>query len=1003
MDSNKIESIEMNLDDFLIDHIMQSNFLKAIVITNKNKFNKLSHTNIGNYLAKKIKTIKQVIVTNNYLFYKSIIDITKLLGVVNLDFERGWKYFINNKLYNLDNFSNKLLKNYGVEIQIKILLCSFQSVFAHSKLYLEKIINNGKFGTNADYIIKEDPNSMFNVFVNIENDIITFSLNIIYKIWRATDELRNIIKVVYNTIDIDLTKNKYETHFIVFPNILIVQNYLQNLKKSKNKINLNFNTDFNTDLLKEEPGQTRAWSYVFINKDINNSNPQTRNTCIKKIKEMNESKELAIKYLLSQKETLDTQVDIIKIFNPFGSELINYKKKIFYKKIYNKHSEKIFFQSYYIYQIKLDDKVLFNIHVYKLVDITNNILERYIVYEVLDKFISNLNIKELIKLKFEYKDDTNQSKNTTLDNIIKFYINQSNTNTNILPKLNEILRKITIGRNIKPSTNNISQFLNNITQTLPMLNKNKLFPSKQSDFLLINFNEAAQSYNYSDCLPMIIKVLTEKPKIIVVCTQDSASKRLQHSKWLSPFSSNHHYQHVLGEILKSLYYNVKEKIDGSNTENLLRTKLLRKFSSRTVHNDKGIRTRIYFSSDFDNSQQKSESTKLNLGTFTERSLYDGAILTKLDFKVSEKDYKIAIVNCNLYYEHKPQTGLEKRIEEFNRIVKEFGLIQLSKDHDIFFCGDTNFRLFTHTKTNSNINSFDVIRSRQNVKSYIDNKKSLNERNEFYLVLKKNFLKKNSGNLPKKFNEDFNNLKKRHNNLRENENLSNQNFYQKLLKSFYQKLLKSFYQKLLKSMDLLGTHLTSKYMVDKTRYMYKEQLELFRLLKNSITDKSINSVFNINPKKNKNIRVPSQTDRILFALKNETSIAIDSNDFNIHLFPDKSDHKMISLTFNFESVIPKVISSNNSNNSNNNIYIIPESITENNSITALNYKNIESSKRTFIDGLFSLFKSSSNKNSIQTFKSKLTNIHNTYKTDLEKQIIKVEEPIIKVEEPIINSS
>jgi len=863
MDSNKIDSIKMDLDVFLVNYAVQSTFLVESFI-NKDHIKKISHDEIGPYLAQKITDIP-----NWEKTYISLINIHDLLEIVKLDSKRSWNYFINSILYNLNDFYEELQTIEPVNY-IKILMCSYQSIFFHSKNKLDENIHKGKRDMNSDYRIQDCNNSIFNVFINIKDGITTFSINKIYKIYRAKDESENIIKVVYNSIDIDLTNNEYKTDFIVFPNISIVNNYLPNLDKSKVQINSNFNRN----LLEPEEGQIRAWSYFFINRSIpDNSNPKNVNTCIKKIKEMDESKELEIKYLLSQQETSNTLISIIKIKYPFSSKIIDYKKKIFYIS-----TKKIFFQSYYIYEVSLERNVLFHIHVYQLLNITDNVLERYIVYKVLDRFI-NINIKELIKLKFEHKDDRN--KDTILDNIIKICINQSNTNTNILPKLNEILRKISIGRNVKPQENSITKFLNNITQTLPTLNKNKSFPSKQSDFLLISFNEAAQSYNYSDCLPMIIKVLTEKPKIIVVCTQDSASKRYE------LFRATH-YQHVFGEILKNLEYKCIEKVDGSSTKKNMETPsifgkifkslkgVVRTATVSLAQYNKGIRTRIYFLSEFRRqlynqnasltnasltNASLSNSKQLLLGTFTELSLYDGAILTKLNFKVSEKDYKIAVVNCNLFYKHQAQTGLEKRIEEFNRIVDEFKLSELNIEYDIFFCGDTNFRLFTHNITNNSA----VVRSRKIVKSYIDNKKSLNKSNEFYGVLQN-----------------------------------------KIEKSTEQSKEQIFYQKLLDSMNLLGTHLTSKYMVSKTNYSYLYHIKLYRLLNTTKINQTnlntlINSVFNITPKKNSNIRVPSQTDRILFSLKNDTSISINPNDFNIHLFLDKSDHKMISLTFNFQSI------------------------------------------------------------------------------------------------------
>ncbi len=997
MDSNKIKSIKMNFDDFLIDHVIQSTFLKEGII-NKNRFNNLPFSKIGKFLSETIKNRRKW--KESYELY---IDIDKLLNVIGLDSTRGWNYIINNKRYELNNFYQKLSELTGIECCIKILMCSYQSVFYYNLIYLNKIINNGKNGVNIDYRIKDNVKSIFNVFINIDNNNnnITIALNKIFNICSANDENDNCIKVVYTSININLTKNVYESEFIVFPNISIENNYL-NIKNNENNINRNFKRD----LSQPEEGQKRAWSYYFFlnknnfNKKELNIMPQTEENCLTEIQKMDISKILEIKYLISQIETVNTLRDIIHIENPFRFSMTNdnCKKKIFYNKIYNNTTIKTFFQSYYIYTINYNENIFCYIHVYQILNITDNILERYYVFD-------NLNIKELIELKFTYRN--NVQNNIILDNILKL----SNTlNPNSLSKLNKILSKITIDR-LKPNNNNISTFLNNITQSLPTLNKR--YPPEQSDFLLISFNEAAESYNYSDCLPIIIKVLTEKPKIIVVCTQDSASKRIE-------FLGATHFQHVLGEILKNLEYEVIEKVDGSSTNKNIEeapSTFFGKFAKSvtrtlTVNSrqvNKGIRTRIYFLSEFKDTQESreklSESKQLLLGKFTELSLYDGAILTKLNFKVSEKDYKIAVVNCNLFYKHQSNTGITKRTEEFHKIVNDFNLIDLNKEYDIFFCGDTNFRLFIEKKPNNQISEVNILR--QLVRTYIRGKTSLNNQNELHRMLfdnekkyKKN-LQNNKNEVNSRLNQiEANEKKKVSNNpdiLHEHLGKDLQKLYRELKtkQTDLESKLKNtnFYKKLLESMKLLGTHLTSKYMVDKKNYMvdkknymYKKQLELFRKVKKNIINNElinnelINSVFKIESYWDKNIRVPSQTDRILFSLKDKTSLAINAQDFNIHIFPDKSDHKMISLTFKFNSYEPL--------NNLNNRHISPGLVgNENNSVIN---QNIEKIKEKFVNDLFSLINTTnSTENNTENFKKRLNNIHTKYNTNriIEKESLK----------------
>jgi len=862
MESNKIEDIELDLDIFLIDYLIQINILNDTfkdtlreynkLVNNSLKLNDLLDENKGTYLSKRIRKIY-----NGNYNYDSMIDVNLLLDFIQLEYDRGWNYIINNKRYNSNNFSNKLNDLISSpEIIIKILMCSFQSIFYHSYKYLLSIFFNKN--TKSEFIVADVSYSKFNVFVNIDTTDNKITLNI-EKVYKITDMNRNVLKLIRSNINIDLINNKYKVEFIVFPNISIVENYLPNLINRKENINQVFKLNLSKPNINQ--GYEREWSYFFFDKTIsNNDNPKNIENFKKKIKIIYPSKELEIKYLVSQIETLETLTNILKLNTPFNFLLINYKKKFFYK-----HDDKIYFNSYYIYKIGNPEEeiVLFNMHVYQILNITDNILERYIVYEVLDKFIDNLNIKRVIRLKLEYVNDRNLITQKILDYLVQFYSNEI-----VTIKLNEIFKKIRLENSVKPVNNNINTFLNNITQTLPMLNKNKQSSKKKSDFLFISFNEAEKIYDYTDCLPIIIKVFNENPTVIVICTQDSLSNRI----------SNNHYQRVLGHILDELEYEIIEKIDGSNTVEKTSKKILRVFSSM-IHGDKGIRTRIYIKKII-KDKFTSVSTKFSFGKISNRTLYNSAILTILTLPNKKK---FAIINCDLFYEHHPGTGLNKRIEQFREIVKYFNLIKLNEDHDIFFCGDMNFRSFTYTNKECNIGNINYkecshIKSRNIIKKYLTNKTSLIESNELFFFLKN---ESNSMN-----GEEFVNMKL--------PNKQNQTFEHK----------KIFYENLLKSMNYLGTHLTSKYFTNQ----YKHQIYLYKTIYNenslyrykNIVNERINSYFNIRPKKDNNIRVPSQTDRILYSLTPDTSIEISKEDFNVHLFPDKSDHKMISLTFNFNS-------------------------------------------------------------------------------------------------------
>jgi hypothetical protein len=329
-----------------------------------------------------------------------------------------------------------------------------------------------------------------------------------------------------------------------------------------------------------------------------------------------------------------------------------------------------------------------------------------------------------------------------------------------------------------------------------------------------------------------MKVFLEKPNIIVVCTQDSASKRTSHSVYAT------HYQHVLGELLKNNGYALIKKHDASNTKKPRSTGILRGVASRTILFDKGIRTRVYCKS-IDTPPQV-EMKQLDLGTFTDYSLYNGAILTKIQLP----NYNIAVVNCNLYYQREGNTGLAKRIEEFNRIVDGFKLGELNTTnrYNIFFCGDLNFRSFTKKNTNQTT-EYDI---HNLIIGYVSK----------------------TNTIPRVFplNEIHKALP-----IKETNSIEKQDLFKRLLKSY----------------RCFGTQLTYKYK----KGQFENEL---KLMNNGKLPTNYKQILNIKP--NGYFRIPSQSCRILLA-KFRYFNCIKSK-VNAHFFPDKSDHKMLSLACNF---------------------------------------------------------------------------------------------------------
>jgi hypothetical protein len=542
---------------------------------------------------------------------------------------------------------------------------------------------------------------------------------------------------------------------------------------------------------------------------------------------------------------------------------LNYKNVI-YRNIVTKLPKKYFKQS----------KLYFNRNVQN--KNSNNLL--FLIYELL--FNDNINQeirKQTIFYNYIYKllkniKDDESSKNFV--KTIKFLHKYCNLISNkIIRKNNKDILNKSIGTTI-PVTKNI---------------KDKV----RSDFLIVSYNEEAKKFRYNDCLPIIFKILDENPFFIFICTQESKSGNF------TDISNALHYQHVLDIYITELGYKKLTKIDASvigikdknvrtriyiKKKNVEYDKLKKlrgnlKKKSLINNNSKNKITNIIeednsYILDENKTKYISDENKYLITSFGSKksvdsglgsdtgiglkkvfTLFKGSIFARLEFTKNingiTKNYKIIVVNSHLYYKKSGDTGLKEREKELSDIIKEFKLIEFwNKGYNIFFCGDMNFRL-------NNVND-------------------KNKTNEGYESIISTYLLNTS-----KYKEESSEKLKLKNEL-----------YGYILKHNEDEVDKSFYTSLGNSIDKLGIHLSSKYFEGKSL----EDIKFFK-------DKNISShkeIFNIYPKKNgKNInpRVPSQTDRIIFALSNENSnIKINPYNFNVHLFPDKSDHKMITLSF-----------------------------------------------------------------------------------------------------------
>ena len=327
--------------------------------------------------------------------------------------------------------------------------------------------------------------------------------------------------------------------------------------------------------------------------------------------------------------------------------------------------------------------VLSVIYVYNTVcfDNKNNLDNSNNLYKI-NFHIKSINIENFLKLKFIFKQLRLEYQNNVLDNILQLYDNNF-----IKLKINSIINKIEINKTI------INNTLNKITKTLPDLKKNH-FSQEKSDVLLISFNENRQLYNDKDCLPIIIKILIEKPKIIIVCTQETiehvTNARLLQSFFGKFFFKDSSYKVIIDRIIKSLGYT--EKTHMRSKSEIMKDRVFHNISNKT---------KIYFIDTLEDNEPVIEVIK------NERY-----IISKINFTYLEIDYSIAIVNCNL--------SIENNYTKLKEILEYANSLQLNELYDIFFCGDINFKFISQI---TNVRSYEIFK-----KNYLNEK-----RNQFYKI------------------------------------------------------------------------------------------------------------------------------------------------------------------------------------------------------------------------------------------------------------------------------
>ena len=439
--------------------------------------------------------------------------------------------------------------------------------------------------------------------------------------------------------------------------------------------------------------------------------------------------------------------------------------------------------------------------------------------------------------------------------------------------------------------------------------KNNMNIVNESNLLIVSFNEANTKYNLLDTLILINKILMDNPLFVIINTQESLIRNVTEKikgriDFHGPFGKMmklieyEKLDEVSGGVMKakvaigmnknvrtSVYYD-KKKVNSS----IPKKKLFRSTKKIAVQNNSNNNDKINIlpCTGLDNKQYL-KSTQSKLGTISNSTWFKGSICYHLCFETSKGEMKFIFVNSHLFFESKSykgkkndenNTGLKKRIHNFESLVKEFKLIEKYEEgYNIFFSGDLNFRL---TLLGPNMNS--------NFKEYlfqmnkINNKKTIDK---YLLDTVKKYLKK----LKAIYDEDNN-----------ERNAYNATLYVKNeIKNFLESKKNDLYKEFNKSIKELGTHLSMKYPESTQDDLIKFYTKYIYGSKNidELTFEEIEKIFKIYSnevwyKTNKVPRPPSMPDRILCATHEDDILPLRKKDLKMYLFPVKSDHKMISL-------------------------------------------------------------------------------------------------------------
>ena len=745
--------------------------------------------------------------------------------------------------------------------------------------------------------------------------------------YRNKDSAKNVENITIEENRIELTKQTKCTNCILGAKIAvdeIIMFFAHTYKNLINELFINKLRSINCDLIKKDDLMIEPREYENIHIHVKNSATLIETTFPLKLvyKTINKNTQLRttfILYFFDIKCTYDTKkqkINIEKInidpLEKFLSKSLPFRKKIIKNikcdenNLFKGKISKIdpIIQLYKKQKQKIQETLLKANFIYKCSDCINGITTIYFGNEIIP--LNNSNIQQqknkgvignnkigLIRNENEYHIfkldseliqkfiDDPQKQKSTLGDILYYYI------------LNYIYYKY--------------QIFKYCEKTKPM---NYILPVKKiikikDNVMIISYNEEAKKFNESDLYTLLEYIKKMAPSIIIVNTQESASRIGDRGTYVG-WKDVQHFQHIFREsIEKDNYYEMVDKSDAS---------LMKGYIKET---NKNVRMRIYKRVENNNiniinKKKMEQSTKSGFGKLLKFTVWKGSIMCELTLKKKKslKLQKFIFVNSHLFFDshnYKKGSGIKTRIKMFMDLIEEFKLYdKYNEGYNIFFLGDLNFRLTKLTNTNKhlyNSNKNDdgkkeyivsIVKDHLiNMKNNKNNKNKLYEKDEIYEFLEKE--------INKLTNDNDNESKTESNKLLSNQNNINKSYKKKILLDEFKK-----------SIEESRTFLSFK---------YKNNINLNELYNDKSTNNSINSLtyddikkyfktedktrlkkvtsamtptfFGSNTEKLDDIiKPPSNPDRIVYALQKD--IKIKKDDLKMFLEPRKSDHKMITL-------------------------------------------------------------------------------------------------------------